>query len=440
MKHVEPIYWPVRRPWDSNGRVIGKIQLLLVIYAFGWLVAAVYYYCNGVYLQRGYPYNTFLCLPNARFLDYDDMILMCQNLDPYHDFTRSGYPPFANFVFYLFSTFSLKFGFFIFVLAPIVFLKWAVRELTGGVNTLGQVLLLVFPVLFSYPFLFAFDRGNLELYIMIALGVFLIFYNAEDFLSRDLSILGLSAAICLKVYPVLFLLILVKDRRYMDLFKVAALCAAITIGSGALFAGGAFAAMRDFVHMVGTTDSLVKNEIEYAHANSGMFYGFVILFKFLGMTHAMALFERFYWLIAFGVLGTYGIIIAVCRLSFWGCATCLVALMCLTPSLSNDYRTLQLLIPMLMFVVSPTPSARGYAAITILFGLLLVPRNYIILFPTIGTGDVGIAGILTPLILFALLNVILVAEWGRWRKAAAATPLVRPNITAWAIGGGPLRA
>jgi hypothetical protein len=428
MKFIEPIYWAVRRPWESDNKVIGKIQLLLLVYAFGWLVAAVYYYCNGVYFQRGYPYNTFLCLPNARFLDYDDMVIMCQNLDPYHDLTRSGYPPFANFVYYLFSTFSMRFGFFVFVLAPIVFLRWAVRNLAGNISTLGQLLLLIFPVLFSYPFLFAFDRGNLELYIMIGLGVFLIFYNADEFLFRDLSILGLSVAICLKVYPILFVLILFKDRRYMDLFKVTVLCVAITIASGAMFAGGSFAAIHDFIHMVGTTDKLVKEQIEYAHANSGMFYAFVIFFRFLGMAHALAIFERFYWAIALGVLAVYGVVIATSRMSFWACATSLVCLMCLTPSLSNDYRTLQLIVPMLMFILTMTPKGRAYTAITVFFGILLVPRNYIILFPNVGSGDVGIAGIITPLLLFMILNVVIVAERARWRVATPAIPLLRPNV------------
>lgn len=44
------------------------------------------------------------------------------------------------------------------------------------------------------------------------------------------------------------------------------------------------------------------------------------------------------------------------------------------------------------------------------FAFLLIPKNYWLLFPDSPPGDVGIASVVNPILLFALLNLILFAE------------------------------
>jgi hypothetical protein len=393
-----------------------KLTVLLVVYALGHLIAGIYYYWNAVYLGRPYPYNSYLNLPIARFTDYDNMILMCQNLDPYHDFSRSSYPPFANFLFYLFSTLSLRYGFFIYILAPVVFVRWAVNRITGNVPVLYRALAIIFLVIFSYPYLFTLDRGNAEFYILIGIGAFFTLYTSNKAIERDIACLGLAAGICIKVYPALLLLILLKDGRYFDLLKTLILCLLLTLASAAQFSGGAISALTDFTGMLGVTGQLVKDQFIYAHGNAGMFYAVVIVLKKCGWATALAYFNKVYWLLALLFMGAYCSLIAVARLSFWATSCCLVALMCLVPSLSNDYRTIQLLIPMLLYASANTPKNREYLAITLIFGALLVPRNYWLMFPEVDPGDIGIGSVLTPILLLALLNLILIAEYRRWGR------------------------
>jgi hypothetical protein len=273
----------------------------------------------------------------------------------------------------------------------------------------------IFLMLFSYPFLFTLDRGNIEFYILIATGSFFVFYNSPHSSYRDLASFGLAAGIAIKIYPVLLLAVPFKDRRYIDCLKIIALASLITLFSATTLNGGTWAALNDFRGMLNTTGQLVKDQIIYAHGNAGLYYGVVIVLKKLGCSSVLAVFYRIYWLIGLCILLSYCTVIVMSRLSFWASCTCLVSLMCLVPSLSNDYRTLQILVPMLLFARSETPDNRYYSAIAVLFGLLLVPRNYWLMFPEIEPGDIGIGSVLTPVILLVLLNVVLLQENRRWR-------------------------
>ena len=395
---------------SSTGGTWGKLRLLLVIVAVGHLIAGIYYYWNAVYLGKPYPYNSYLSYPPARFTDYDNMILMCRNLNPYHDHSRSGYPPLANILFYLFSPFSMGFGFFLYLIPPACFLVWAGRRLLSSLSKLQQLLTIVFILIFSYPFVFTLDRGNLEFYIMIALGAFFLFYNAKAGWQRELACLGLAAGISLKIYPLLLLLLPLKDRRHLDCLKILLMAEVLTLGAALTFVGGAQVALLDFRDMLSETDQLLKNQLQYAHANSGIFYGMVIVFKKLGLETLLQWCYRYYWLVALALMAGYSLVILRAKLSFWASAVCVVALFCLIPSLSNDYRTIQLLLPLLLFATERTPLSRGFTLITVLLGLLLVPRNYWILFPDVNPRDVGIGSIITPVVLFVLLNAILYLE------------------------------
>lgn len=394
---------------SANAGVIwGKVKVALLVVLIGYGIAAVYYYWQAVYLGRGYPYNTFLSIPQDRFTDYDNMILMTQNLNPYHDHSRSGYPPFANLFFYMFSRLSLKEGLAVFILLPCVILLRVVYQHLWRLERSVRVLAALFLFLFSYPWLVAVDRGNLEMWIAMALALFFLNYESREPWRRDLACCGLAAAIAFKIYPLPLLLLPLKDRRFGDCAKVAGVALLLTLGAAGLFKGGPVLAIHDFQAMIAQTGDTVKNTIRYGVANVGLYYaGVIVLTK---LSWSTAWFGAHYWLFAVGFLVIYGTIIAFSRLSVWATGSSLVILACLVPSLSNDYRMAQLLIPFLLFLTSHTSAKRAYLIITALFALLLVPKNYLLLFPHVPPGDVGIASVINPIILIGLLNVILITE------------------------------
>jgi len=248
----------------------------------------------------------------------------------------------------------MRLGYFLFLVPPILFVIWATMLRLRGLSRLKQLLFLMFIVLFSYPFLFTFDRGNLEFYLMISLGVFFLFYESQDSGLRNLACCGLACAIALKIYPVLLLLLLIKDRRVIDCLKVLLICEVLTVGAACMFVGGAQTAMIDFKGMLTETDQLVKDQLAYAHGNAGIFYGVVVILKTLCYDTALSWFYAHYWILAAALLLVYSVLILRSDLALWESALCVTSLMCLLPSLSNDYRTLQLLIPIMLFITAAT--------------------------------------------------------------------------------------
>lgn len=404
-----------RGPWlnahipaaiESVAGRIKKLQVILFIMFVGFLIAGIYYYWQTVYLSRSYPYNTFLCVPWDRFTDYSNMVLMCADLNPYHTGSQSGYPPFGNFFFYLFSFLPVSFGFALFVTLPLFYLASTVFRLLQGLPTFFRFTASL-AFLFAYPVLFAFDRGNLDLWIMSALGLFLEFYESPSKRLRDLSVVGLAVAISLKIYPAPFLLLLLKERRYLDSFKVVVLIGFLTIFSASAFNGGAATAIVDFLRMLSTTGNEVKGRLLYASSNVGMFYAADIVFAKTALPAASDLLKGAYSIFSLCFLAFFLSLVAVSRLRAWASATCIAAVVCLVPSLSNDYRLLLLLMPLLMLINSRTPWNATHLAILCVFGLLLVPKNYLLLLPGVERGDIGISSILNPLLLIALLVLAL---------------------------------
>lgn len=418
-------------PEPVAGRV-KKLQVILFITFLGYLIAGVYYYWQAVYLGRGFPYNTFLCIPKDRFTDFDNMVAMCAQLNPYHTGTHSGYPPFANYFFFLFSNLPLPIGFAIFVAVPLLYLASAVnRQLDGVPAFYRYTASLVFLV--TYPVLFAIDRGNLDLWIMAALGLFLEFYDSRSRRLKDLSVVGLGAAIALKLYPAPFLLLLLKDRRYLDAFKVLVLAGLLTVFASSTFSGGAATAAGDFLRMLSTTDNEVKGRLLYASSNVGMFYAVQIVLTKLDMPAAVEVLKSTYSVLALCFLGFFLSLVTVSRMRAWASAVCIAAVVCLVPSLSNDYRLVLFLVPLLMLVNCRTPHEGPYLGILAILGLLLVPKNYLLLMPDVERGDIGIASILNPVLLIALLVLVLRAE-ARHLAVGRDTGLAAPRIVAL-LGG-----
>lgn len=71
----------------------------------------------------------------------------------------------------------------------------------------------------SAPFLYMYERGNTVFFSMFLLSVFLYFYNHGGKVREEIAVICLSAAICIKIYPVLATLIFIREKRFCMLLK-----------------------------------------------------------------------------------------------------------------------------------------------------------------------------------------------------------------------------
>lgn len=76
--------------------------------------------------------------------------------------------------------------------------------------------LLTVAVLFSFPFVFLYERGNTVFFALIFVVIFLQNYDSESRVAREVGLLSLAFAASLKLYPAVFGAVLLTDRRYRE--------------------------------------------------------------------------------------------------------------------------------------------------------------------------------------------------------------------------------
>jgi Glycosyltransferase family 87 len=373
-----------------------------------------FHYWKTYYLGSGYPGNTFLFMPSDMYGDFFNMYWMAHALDPYNTGSRSGYPPFANSVFWLFSLISFDypsartisalrpfpFSLCLFLFIPIgAFVALLFRRLKYfPLNERALVILTIF--LLSYPSLFAIDRANLDLYVTTLLAYFIFNYSSKSETSRSLAALALAVAIALKVYPLLFTLIYIKDRRYHDIAMAATYSVLLTLGSWANSEIGMRATLHSFLEVMQITSKAVQDDWLFVHRGSTSFYSALRLFAtFHGdSVAAVRLTERLYPLISAVIMCGAILYLLYAKLELWRVAGILSCLVCGVPTIGNDYR-LMLFFPVLI-LANEVVQRPGICRQTIYLcmALLLVPKN--IYYPT---HDIGVSSVISGALVFLLL-------------------------------------
>lgn len=81
-------------------------------------------------------------------------------------------------------------------------------------GTRKEVLFFVFILFLSAPYLYVFERGNIIFPVMLLVLLFVFFRKSDNKVIRELSYISLALAFSFKLYPAIFGLILLRDKRY----------------------------------------------------------------------------------------------------------------------------------------------------------------------------------------------------------------------------------
>lgn len=95
----------------------------------------------------------------------------------------------------------------------------------------------IFILLLSAPFLYEFQRSNTIILSIIFILFFVFYKDSDKRLMRELAIVALAFAAGIKVYPALFGILLLRDRRWMDALKAVVYGAAVMFVPFAFFGG-----------------------------------------------------------------------------------------------------------------------------------------------------------------------------------------------------------
>lgn len=73
--------------------------------------------------------------------------------------------------------------------------------------------------IFNAATLYTLERGNIVLLSLISLAFFAFSYNSESRVARELGIVALAFSVSIKVYPAMFFLLFIAEKRYRELFR-----------------------------------------------------------------------------------------------------------------------------------------------------------------------------------------------------------------------------
>lgn len=386
-----------------------KISLLALIIVAGFFIAVAYHYAMGYYLGKPWPANTFLHIPSAHFWDFDLVVRQSAGLDPFgEDIGGFAGVPFAQFIGYLFSVIHIAwlrllifFGSFFTVF--ILMVKHFLYGLRSKVNS-RQVLMIFIIVFLTYPILFAVDRANFDLLVCASLLLFAFTYGKQKYKA---GMVFLALAIALKPYTAIFIMVYILDKKYKDALLVIFNAVFLTFLSLSLFKGGLFLETEKYLEALFHTANylLVGNQQAFISDLYGLL---TVVTQFFGDKLGREIFlpgypeaRIIYAVIAVAAFIYFAGYLWKNHLPLWKVLAVLTILSILLPYNSADYRLTYLFVPLLMYI-GFKEQTRNDLIIIILWGLLLIPKNY---YTLQSTQNIGM--IINPLLLIGLLISII---------------------------------
>lgn len=387
-----------------------KIFLLANIVLVGFVAAVVFHYVLGFYMQKPYPFDTFLMPPNLAFGDFLDLLPQIKGFAPYTPpGTWQQYFPLAYIILAPFAYIKTRIiAYFIFFSVFLGFFAFANKkflscENSNKITNFQNIFILT---LLSYPFLFLFDRGNFDMLIFIFFAAFIFSFQAGKY---RLAAVFLGIMNATKPFSILFLILFLFDKKYKEFFLSIGLTFLLIVGGFMVFKGDFF---NQIVVMLQSW-ILFQKEYVFETGNWGMANGSSLftVSKFIlckyGAQPIMSTFllSKLYscFVAAMTVLIT---VFAWREKTFWKRISLITLYMLLVPQSVYDYKLIFLFVPIYLFV-NAQKQTKSDLIYTILFGLLLIPKHYFIIDLMDKINNLSISMFINPIVMLMIISLII---------------------------------
>jgi len=343
------------------------------------------------------------------FMDFFNVLKYISTRDPYH-FTElyglgeKAYPPLAYLILYPFSQlfdyihnppFTAKasqFG----LMSVVVFLGIAllVQFYVLYYNKTGAAhlkLLSVLALLSSGVYLFTLERANLILLAAPMLALFLFWYKSESPAKREIAYIALACATGLKVYPVIFGILLLKERKWFASLRTVIYGATAFFLPFLFFKGG----FSNFSQLLANAE---LNSFQYQFTSPVYRFGFLAYYL---SSHTETTDYQFYLTLG-NVFLALALVFVLGYKSHWKAAALLTCALIATPINSAYYCGIYLFVPIILFLNEEKHNIFDWVYV-FLFFVILNPFQYV---TDAGVPNNGIIANNALLILY----IILLAE------------------------------
>jgi hypothetical protein len=392
--------------------------------------AAVFflYYRLLQYSGLGLPKVNLLFTAKDRYMDFFNMVFAAKNLDTYVRYSSASSP-----VFFLLcnmlngaipelsaSQYGVRYLFVgravfaAYTLLSLGLFALAFNGLFKKFNVPGKYRLwfhLIF--IFSYPVVFAVDRGNYVLLTAALMALFLLQYiNGKTFFAALL----LAFAVSLKYYFAVFGVLFVIDRKWRDACVAALFAAFLLCASLAFFDGGFLANLKGLYRNVMTYNTVGQSErmAEVLGHNTSIYALFDAPYcaakKIYGKSSALLVpLNSKIKLLANAILLLVVSLGFVPKIKLHDKFLLLTAGMLLFPLMSGDYIMPAFFFPAVYWILSePNDRVMPWLA-----GLYVICKRYIPLYNHGDDFSVTIQAVLNPLVLLGVIGYIV---WARRRS------------------------
>lgn len=390
---------------------MNKVKLTATIIGSGMFLFLLYSFVVNHYFGLGYPYNTFLCSDIDNFMDFYNVNEFVCKFDPYAPDRNVSYPPFALILAYPFSLFfkyssygplaakESLLGISSYLILFISFSWFLLKSIYHTIKGNGKLNDFIFTViLFStYPTLFLFDRGN---YLMIAF-IFLYLFVHYYTISPNKSLYFLSAAIAMKIYPIVFLFYFLAKKRYKDIWKVIIITGCFSIIPMLLFRGDFVSNITNFIHSLLFFSKGYVNEIQNMSWHSSL-SGIIKIPVMLFNQGTVPFDIKVPYLLLVAILVGIVLFLLKKEVQLDRKINYLISLQILIMPVSYDYNLIYLYIPLLLLLRKSRVLEREDYFSIVIIALLFVPKAYGILFHD-WIWSVSIQSFITPILLLSLI-------------------------------------
>lgn len=188
-------------------------------------------------------------------------------------------------------------------------------------------------------FVFSVERGNTILLTAFFLAAFLLGYRSENRIVREMSYFALACAAGLKVYPAVFGILLLKEKRFIDVLRTVLYGAAAFFLPFLYFSGG-FSALSTIF------ENVSLNAQAYKLQTPTFRFGFLPFYLSFDLTQT----QVDSWLTVGNVVFVLAVLASLFLKSHWKTAMILACAIIAVPVNSAYYAGLYLFVPILLFL------------------------------------------------------------------------------------------
>jgi hypothetical protein len=356
-----------------------RLRALMLVVLVGTTISILFHYLGTQVWSWSHVRSTFLFWPPDLFGDTINPVSTVRA--SWH--SSSGalvlfYTPFYHVVYLLLSTMrwwaALLVQLAVFLTA-LVLVVW--RFLVDRLPSLAERLVaVVILVAFSYPVLFVAERGNLEMVVFAVLAGFLYAYYAKH---SVWCVALLAVAISLKLFPAVFLVLLLADRRYRWAGLALVGSIALTLSSAvavALSMGRSLTSVfAESLSAQSTYNAIMVRHYQGVPYGNSLWGALVTIMERPYAASFVGIFSTSYLVVAVLVFALVSLLVIKIVKRPWQRVALLTLSALLLPNVSGDYRLLYVYLPLALLINAPERSSIDLACL-VLFGCLLVPMDY----------------------------------------------------------------